>query len=56
MCIDPVIKLPFLMGEILPRFSGMVLNVLRNLVGSKSMEIKVENMGSYGFDPKVVPR
>ena len=43
---------PFLMNEILPRFTSMLLSVLSNLVGSKSLEIKVDNMESYNFQPK----
>ena len=49
---DDVIKSRFMIGEILPRVVGMVLNMMRNLVGSKSLEIKVNNMQEYGFDPK----
>jgi hypothetical protein len=38
---DEIIKKPFLLGQLLPRFTGMILNVIRNLVGPKSLEIKV---------------
>ena len=52
LTIDEVIRTPFLMSELLPRFTSMLLNVIAHLVGKKSMEIKVDNMESYGFDPK----
>jgi ubiquitin conjugation factor E4 B len=49
---DEVIRQRFLTGELLPRVASMVLHMLRNLVGSKSLDIKVDNMEQYGFDPK----
>lgn len=51
---DEVIRVPFLMDEILPRFTSTLLSVLTKLVGSKSLEIKVDNMQSYNFQPKVM--
>lgn len=51
---DEVIRLPFLIDEILPRFVSMLLSVLSKIVGSKSLEIKVDNMESYKFDPKAI--
>ncbi len=51
---DPVIRQPFLFPEILPRFTSTLLNVLQRIVGSKSLEIKVDNMESYHFQPKVM--
>ncbi len=51
---DEEIRLPFLMDEILPRFVSMLLSVLNKIVGSKSLEIKVENMESYNFEPKTI--
>lgn len=51
---DEVIRQPFLTQEILPRFVSMLLNVLNRLVGSKSLELKVENMESYNFQPKAM--
>lgn len=51
---DEVIRLPFLIDEILPRFVSMLLSVLSKIVGSKSLEIKVDNMESYNFDPKSI--
>jgi len=50
---DSVIREPFLLDAILPRFTSTLLNVLLRLVGSKSLAIKVENMESYNFQPKV---
>jgi ubiquitin conjugation factor E4 B len=51
---DPVIRQPFLLDAILPRFTSTLLNVLQRIVGSKSLEIKVDNMESYHFQPKVI--
>jgi ubiquitin conjugation factor E4 B len=51
---DPVIRIPFLCPEILPRFTSTLLNVLQRIVGTKSLEIKVENMDTYNFQPKVI--
>jgi ubiquitin conjugation factor E4 B len=49
---DESLRLPFLVDEILPRFSSMLLNVIRLLVGAKGLAIKVDNMESYNFKPK----
>ena len=49
---DESLRLPFLVDEILPRFSSMLLNVVRLLVGPKGLSIKVDNMESYNFNPK----
>lgn len=49
---DESLRLPFLVDEILPRFSSMLLNVVRLLVGSKGLAVKVDNMESYNFQPK----
>jgi len=49
---DESLRLPFLVDEILPRFSSMLLNVVRLLVGPKGLAIKVDNMESYNFNPK----
>ena len=49
---DAVIRRPFLIDEILPRFVSMLLNVLSRLVGAKSLELKVDNMDAYNFQPK----
>lgn len=51
---DEMIRLPFLLDEILPRFTSMLLSVLNKIVGSKGLEIKVDNMSSYNFDPKTM--
>lgn len=49
---DEYIRVPFLQDEILPRFTSMLLNVIGKLAGPKSLEIKVDNMESYNFEPK----
>lgn len=49
---DEVIRAPFLLDEILPRFVSTLLNVLSRLVGTKSLELKVDNMEAYNFHPK----
>jgi ubiquitin conjugation factor E4 B len=49
---DEYIRAPFLLDEILPRFTAVLLNVVSKLSGPKSLEIKVDNMESYNFDPK----
>lgn len=51
---DEIIRQPFLLDEILPRLVSMLLSVLSKIVGSKSLEIKVDNMDSYNFNPKVM--
>jgi ubiquitin conjugation factor E4 B len=51
---DAVIRTPFLFDEILPRFTSTLLNVLQRIVGTKSLEIKVENIESYNFQPKTM--
>ncbi|RYH31359.1 hypothetical protein EON65_02720, partial [archaeon] len=53
---DEVIRTPFLFDEILPRFTSTLLNVLQRIVGTKSLEIKVDNMESYNFDPRTMLR
>eukprot|EP01031_Cornospumella_fuschlensis_P026243 gene26243-31702_t len=53
---DEVIRAPFLFDEILPRFTSTLLNVLQRIVGAKSLEIKVDNMESYHFDPRTMLR
>lgn len=53
---DPVIRGPFLLDEILPRFTSCLLNVLQRLVGNKSLELKVENMEAYSFQPREMLR
>mmetsp|Transcript_22473 Transcript_22473/g.32803 ORF Transcript_22473/g.32803 Transcript_22473/m.32803 type:complete len:1051 (+) Transcript_22473:62-3214(+) len=51
---DSHIRLPFLLDEILPRFTSMMLNVISKLVGQKGLEIKVDNMEKYNFNPKAI--
>lgn len=38
---DNKIRQPFLLDEILPRFTSMMLNVLSKIVGQRGLEIKV---------------
>lgn len=49
---DEIIRAPFLIDEILPRFVSTLLNILSRLVGVKSLELKVDNMEAYNFQPK----
>lgn len=49
---DEIIRQPFLLDEILPRFTSCLLSVLSRLVGTKSLEIKVDNMEQYNFQPR----
>ena len=49
---DETLREPFLSREILPRFASLMLSVLSELSGKKSLQVKVENMESYHFDPK----
>lgn len=49
---DDVIRGPFMSGEIFGRFVSMLLSLLVRLVGSKSVDIKVDNMEQYNFKPK----
>ena len=50
---DETLRGPFLSREILPHFASLMLSVMRELTGAKSLELKVDNFESYGFDPKV---
>jgi len=49
---DPEIRSLFLLEEMCPRLVNMLLHVLTKLVGTKGMELKVENPESYNFRPK----
>lgn len=49
---DAEIRRPFLMPALLDRLASMLLSVLVQLVGSKGLEIKVDNPESYDFRPK----
>jgi len=49
---DPEIRSLFLLEEMCPRLANMLLHVLTKLVGTKGMELKVENPESYNFRPK----
>lgn len=51
---DEVIRGPFLFEEILTRFVSTLLNVLQRIVGTKSLEIKVDNMETYNFQPRTM--
>lgn len=52
---DEIIRKPFLDHDILlSRLTSTVLSVLTNLVGPKSLEIKVDNMESLKFQPTVM--
>ena len=49
---DEAITRPFLTDEILPRFTSMLLNMVNNLTGKKSKDLKVDNTEKYDFHPK----
>ena len=49
---DADIQQLFLLPELLPRLSSMLLSVLVHLVGVKGVEIKVDNPESYNFRPR----
>jgi ubiquitin conjugation factor E4 B len=51
---DECIRKPFLMTEILKRFTSMLLFVLNKIVGSNSLQLKIDNMESYNFNPKIM--
>jgi len=51
---DECIRKPFLMTEILRRFTSMLLFVLNKIVGSNSLQLKIENMESYNFNPRIM--
>lgn len=51
---DECIRKPFLMTEILKRFTSMLLFVLNKIVGSNSLLLKIDNMESYNFNPKIM--
>eukprot|EP00904_Undaria_pinnatifida_P013657 jgi/Undpi1/9421/HiC_scaffold_27.g11878.m1 len=53
---DPDIQKPFLREELMLRLAEMLLCVLKQLVGSKGLEIKVDNPESYNFRPKEMLR
>lgn len=54
---DEVIRRPFLRDlSLLSRFSTVMLSVIIKLVGPKSLEIKVDNMEKYNFQPKALLR
>jgi ubiquitin conjugation factor E4 B len=48
---DSAIRERFLMDELLSRFISMLTNVFSRLTGTKSKELKVENMQKYKFEP-----
>lgn len=54
---DEVIREPFVNDDsILSQFIDTLLSVLFKLIGPKSLEIKVDNMESYNFQPKPMLR
>lgn len=46
----------FLLEELCPRLVGMLLHVLTKLVGSRGLELKVDNPSQYEFRPKEMLR
>eukprot|EP00934_Nitzschia_sp_Nitz4_P005540 Nitzschia sp. Nitz4//scaffold118_size93875//62307//65704//NITZ4_004793-RA/size93875-augustus-gene-0.86-mRNA-1//1//CDS//3329533739//5530//frame0 len=53
---DPDIRSLFMLEELYPRLVNMLLHVLGKLVGSKGMDLKVENPEQYEFRPKEMLR
>jgi ubiquitin conjugation factor E4 B len=53
---DKDIQTLFLLEELCPRLVGMLLHVLTKLVGSRGLELKVENPEQYDFRPKEMLR
>jgi ubiquitin conjugation factor E4 B len=53
---DEDIRNLFLLQEMCPRLVNMLLHVLVKLVGSKGLELKVENPEEYNFRPKEMLR
>ena len=49
---DQSIKDLFLLDEMCPRLVAMLMHVLTKLIGSKGLELKVDNMESLEFRPK----
>lgn len=50
---DEVIRRSFIMDELLPRFTSMLMVVLANLTGPKSMQFKLADANTLGFEPKI---
>jgi len=53
---DPEIRSLFLLPELCPRLVNMLIHVLGKLVGSKGLDLKVENPEQYEFRPKEMLR
>jgi ubiquitin conjugation factor E4 B len=53
---DPDIRALFLLEELCSRLVTMLLHVLTKLVGSKGLELKVDNPEQYDFKPKEMLR
>lgn len=49
---DKDIRDMFLMEDMCPRLANMLLHVLSKLVGSRGLDLKVDNPESYSFRPK----
>mmetsp|Transcript_15406 Transcript_15406/g.42707 ORF Transcript_15406/g.42707 Transcript_15406/m.42707 type:complete len:1141 (+) Transcript_15406:200-3622(+) len=53
---DPAIRDLFLLPELCPRLVNMLIHVLKKLVGSKGVELKVKDPEQYEFRPKEMLR
>lgn len=53
---DPDIRSLFLLEEMCSRLVNMLMHVLTKLVGSRGLELKVDNPESYNFRPKEMLR
>jgi len=49
---DKAIRDMFLLPDMCPRLANMLLHVLNKLVGSRGLDLKVDNPESYNFRPK----
>lgn len=53
---DPDIRALFLLEEMCPRLVNMLFHVLTKLIGSRGLELRVENPEQYNFRPKEMLR
>ena len=53
---DTAVAKAFMGEELRSRLAGMLLSVVRQFTGTRSLDIKISNPDAYGFDPKDIPR
>jgi ubiquitin conjugation factor E4 B len=49
---DTAVAKAFMGEELRSRLAGMLLSVVRQFTGKRSLDIKISNPDAYGFDPK----